>query len=236
MEDFIKIVLSRPSHPANIGAAARAIKVMGFKKLVLVKPKIFPHPEANVLASGASDILNSALIFDELSSAVCEETLVYGLTARSRHFPLPVLTPREAANEIVLNPQKTALVFGSENGGLLNKEIDICHKIVTIQTGDIYSSLNLAHAVSICLHELRVILATNPKINKLGNPQGQPISEIIKLVDHLLEVMEEIDFLKNRKLKYTRTRLLNLFKRSIREASEIKMLRGFLTAVQKRNL
>ena len=233
MEDLIKIVLSRPSHPGNIGSAARAIKVMGFKKLVLVKPKIFPHSDANSFASGAIDILKSALVFKELSAAIKEETLVYGLTARARRFSLPVFTPRQAAEEILTKPQKTALVFGSENGGLLNEEINFCHKIITIQTGSDYSSLNLSHAVSICLHELRVILAATSKIERQDDFDKIPISEIINLADHFLEVMESVDFMRSRKIKYTKTRLVNLFKRNIRENSEIKMLRGFLTAIQK---
>ena len=136
----------------------------------MVKPKLFPHREADALASGATDILKSASVFLELSDAVREETMVYGLTARPRHFALPVLTPRQAAEEMTKNPQKTALVFGSENGGLLNEEINFCHKIITIETGDDYSSLNLAHAVTICLYELRVILSNQCKKISILSP------------------------------------------------------------------
>ncbi len=235
MEDFIKIVLSHPSHPGNIGSTARAIKVMGFKKLVLVKPKTFPHRDADSLASGAIDILKSASVFKELSAAIQDETLVYGLTARDRHFALPVLTPRQAAEEILTKPQKTALLFGSENGGLLNEELNFCHKIITIQTGNTYNSLNLAHAVSICLYELRAALTVAPKITEQDGPEEIPISEIINLADHFLEVMESVDFVKHRKIKYTKTRLVNLFKRNMIENSEIRMLRGLLTAIQKKS-
>ena len=236
MEDLLKIVLSRPSHPGNIGSSARAIKVMGFNNLVLVKPKLFPHREAEALASGAVDILESASVFSELSAAVGEESMVYGLTARPRHFALPVLTPRQAAEEIIENPQKTALVFGSEQGGLLNEEINCCHKIITIETGENYKSLNLAHAVTICLHELRVILSSQSEEDKYIRSTNVPIGEIINLTDHFLDVMKRVEFTNNDKNKYTKIRLLNLFKRNIVEDSEIKMLRGFLSAIQKKNL
>ena len=236
MEDLLKIVLSRPSHPGNIGSSARAIKVMGFNNLVLVKPKLFPHREADALASGATDILKSASVFSELSSAVREETMVYGLTARPRQLALPVLTPRQAANEMIKSPQKTALVLGSENGGLLNEEINLCHKIITIETSDNYRSLNLAHALTICLYELRVILSEQSKKDQYIDTNNTPIGEIVNLTQHFLDVMEEVDFINNNKIKYTKMRLLNLFKRNIKETSEIKMLRGFLSAIQKKNL
>ncbi len=236
MEDLLKIVLSRPSHPGNIGSSARAIKVMGFNNLVLVKPKLFPHREADALASGATDVLESASVFSELSAAVTEETMVYGLTARPRHFALPVLTPRQAAEEIVRSPQKTALVFGSENGGLLNEEINLCHKIITIETDESYRSLNLAHAVTICLHELRVTLSKQPKKDECIETTYNPIGEIVNLTDHFLDVMKEVDFINNNKIKYTKMRLFNLFKRNLKDTSEIKMLRGFLSAIQKKIL
>ncbi len=236
MEDLLKIVLSRPSHPGNIGSSARAIKVMGFSNLALVKPKLFPHSEAEALASGATDILESASVFLELSDAVRGETMVYGLTARPRHFALPVLTPRQAAEEMVKNPQKTALVFGSENGGLLNEEINFCHKLITIGTGENYSSLNLAHAVTICLYELRIILSGKYKKDKHVETTNIPIGEIINLTSHFLDVMEQVDFVDKNKIKYTKLRLFNLFKRNIKDLSEVKMLRGFLSAIQKKNL
>ncbi|MEC8560984.1 MAG: RNA methyltransferase [Pseudomonadota bacterium] len=236
MEDLLKIVLSRPSHPGNIGSTARAIKVMGFNNLALVKPKLFPHREADALASGATDILKSAAVFLELSDAVREETMVYGLTARPRHFALPILTPRQAAEEMIKNPQKTALIFGSENGGLLNEEINFCHKIITIETGDDYSSLNLAHAVTICLYELRVILSNQCKKDEHIEPTNIPIGEIINLTDHFLDVMEQVDFIDKNKIKHTKLRLFSLFKRNIKDLSEVKMLRGFLSAIRKKNL
>lgn len=202
----------------------------------MVKPRLFPHNEAYALASGATDILESASVFLELSDAVREETMVYGLTARSRHFALPILTPRQAAEEIIKSPQRTALVFGSENGGLLNEEINFCHKIITIETGENYSSLNLAHAVTICLYELRVILSNQCKKDNRIEPTNIPIGEIINLTGHFLDVMEQVDFIDKNKIKHTKLRLFNLFKRIIKDLSEVKMLRGFLSAIQKKNL
>ena len=94
----------------------------------------------------------------------------------------------------------------------------------------------MAHAVTICLYELRVILSEQSKKVRCIDTNNTPIGEIVNLTQHFLDVMEEVDFINNNKIKYTKMRLLNLFKRNIKETSEIKMLRGFLSAIQKKNL
>ena len=96
----IRIVLTRISHPGNIGSAARAMKTMGLERLCLVAPDRFPATEATVMAAGAQDILDRAQVFPDVRSAVADCGLVVGTTARSRHLPWRIVEPREAAGEI----------------------------------------------------------------------------------------------------------------------------------------
>ena len=130
--DKVRVVLVSTSHPGNIGAVARAMKVMGFFNLHLVCPKKFPSKEAVALASGADDILENAKRHENLSEALEGTTLAYATTARSRHMSLPVYSPRAAARELGQLDEDIALVFGQENSGLTNDQLNLCHRIITV--------------------------------------------------------------------------------------------------------
>ena len=112
--DNVRVVLVSTSLPENIGSAARAMKTMGFGNLHLVKPKNFPSQDAVALASGADDILNRAILRENLADALEGASLVFATTARSRHISLPVSTPRAAANDIREYDGKVAIVFGKD--------------------------------------------------------------------------------------------------------------------------
>jgi len=131
----IRIVLTRPSHPGNIGSAARAMKTMGLRDLCLVAPERFPATEATVMAAGAQDILDRVRVFPDVSSAVADCGLVVGTTARARHLPWRVLEPREAAAEIAVAAATSdvAVLFGAERTGLTNDEIELCQRLLTIR-------------------------------------------------------------------------------------------------------
>ncbi|MBV8801935.1 MAG: RNA methyltransferase, partial [Gammaproteobacteria bacterium] len=165
MLDNIRIVLVNPSHPGNIGATARAMKTMGLKKLYLVNPRLFPHTNANEMASGALDVLGQAVVVDELDEALTDCELVVGTSARERAIPWPQLLPRELADLARIEAQKTtiAIVFGREQSGLTNDELDRCHFHLIIPSNPDYSSLNLAAAVQVVAYELRVA-SLNQKI------------------------------------------------------------------------
>src|SRR6478672_1762081 len=152
----LRIVLSRTSHPGNIGAAARAMKTMGFADLRLVSPKAFPAVEANAMASGAVDVLEAARVFDTLEDALADVVHAVGFSARSRDLSHPVQSLRDAAPDIVARSAhgKVALVFGNETFGLSNEELARCQAFVSIPANPHYASLNLAAAVQVACYEL----------------------------------------------------------------------------------
>ena len=160
----IAVVLSRTSHPGNIGAAARAMKTMGLSDLRLVAPRRFPDPEAVALAAGGADVLDSARVVASLEEALVDRVLSVGFTARSRGLSLPAATVRECAPEIVAAAAEggVALVFGNETSGLSNEELLRCQRLVTIPANPAYSSLNLAAAVQVACYELAAGAGTHP--------------------------------------------------------------------------
>lgn len=155
----VRFVLINTTHPGNIGATARAMKVMGLSSLHLVTPKIFPNAEATAMASGADDLLQSAVLHDSLDTALAGCPLVLGTSARMRSLPMPVLDARRAAKQALAESasHEIAVLFGRERYGLTNEEMQRCQFLVNIPSNPEYSSLNLAQAVQILSYELREI-------------------------------------------------------------------------------
>jgi len=153
----IRIVLVATSHPGNIGAAARAMKNMGLKSLYLVSPKDFPSGVALGRAASALDILDGAQVVEYLEEAVTDCGLVIGTSARSRSIPWPMVDPEECGEKLVAACDKNdvALVFGREDRGLSNEELQLCHYHVQIPANEEYSSLNVAAAVMVLCYEIR---------------------------------------------------------------------------------
>src|SRR5450631_2930073 len=156
--DRIRIVLCAPSHPGNIGAAARAMRAMALSRLVLIAPQRFPHPEADALASGATAVLDTAQVVTTLDAAIAGAVLAIGFSARPREFAGAVLPVRAAAAEALRYAAAgdVALVFGSEMSGLSNAELALCQIVATIPSDPEFASLNLAAAVQIAAYELHV--------------------------------------------------------------------------------
>jgi tRNA (cytidine32/uridine32-2'-O)-methyltransferase len=154
----IKIVLVETSHPGNIGAVARAMKNMAMDNLCLVNPKIFPSADATARASGADDILAAAKIYENLPDAIADCQLVLGTSARCRTISWPELSPHECAEKVIIQEpgNKVAILFGRENSGLKNHELDLCHYLLRIPCNSEYSSLNIAAAVQVICYELFV--------------------------------------------------------------------------------
>jgi len=152
----VRIVLINTTHPGNIGAAARAMKVMGLSSLHLVTPKIFPNAEATAMASGADDLLQHAVVHDSLDSALKGCPLVLGTSARLRSLSMPMMDARRAAGQALQESSghEVAVLFGRERYGLTNEEMQRCQFLVNIPSNPEYSSLNLAQAVQIIGYEL----------------------------------------------------------------------------------
>lgn len=233
----ISIVLVGTSHPGNIGAAARAMKVMGLTRLQLVDPLHFPHEDATARASGAADLLESADVHATLDEALAGTEYVLGASARQRTIAWPSLPPRAAAEKLVREyPQApVAVVFGRERTGLENAELERCHGLVTIPAAPGYSSLNLAAAVQVIAYELRLAtladLATEVDPGRDGPPAT--VDEMELLYGHLERVMLSTGFLDPDNPKHLMRRLRRLFNRAQPDQNELNILRGLLASVER---
>jgi TrmH family RNA methyltransferase len=232
----IRVVLVEPSHPGNIGACARAMKNMALTELVLVRPKLFPHPEAAARASGADDVLMRARVVATLGDAIEGCGFIAATTSRHRDQHFRIIDARDAAVRLVAEAAHApvALLFGAERTGLTNEDLEAAHLLIRIPAYESYPSLNLAMAVQIMAYELFVAGAS-----ALGAaPRAVPLaaaSELALLYEHWAAVLEEIDFRdRTESGTHLMARLRRLLQRAEPDENEVNILRGFLTAVQRR--
>ena len=233
----IRIILVQTSHPGNIGAAARALKNMGLSDLALVNPKIFPSAEATSRASGSDDILANATVYDSLKSALEPCELVLGASARIRHLSWSEVGPRKGC-ELIIAAAKTArvgIVFGRENSGLTNEELELCHHLLHIPTNPDFSSLNVASAVQVVCYELYSMIIGEQSIDS-PDVEDRPATskEFEGFFDHLLKTLEKTDFLQLYKTKRLQQRIRRIFYRSELNRTEVNILRGILTAINNK--
>lgn len=235
MLEKIRIVLINTSHPGNIGAVARAMKTMGLCDLWLVGPLQFPHPKADEMASSAIDVLANAKVVESLDEAIADCTLVVGTSARMRAVPWPLVSPRVAAERVRAesSASQIAFIFGREQSGLSNAELERCHLHVNIPANPDYSSLNLAAAVQVIAYELRVASLGADVVQDEWDYRLATQDEMEKLFNHLQEVLVEIDFLKMSAPRKLMTRLRRFFYRARPDVMEMNILRGMLSAVQE---
>lgn len=238
----IRIVLVNTSHPGNIGAAARAMKNMGLADLCLVEPRKFPHRDAEARAAGATDVLENAQVVDNLDQALVDCQLVVGASARSRTIPWPIVNPRELASIVAPLSEETrvAVLFGREDRGLTNDELQRCHHHVHIPVNEEFSSLNIAAAVQVITYELRMakLLEVDEAKPQWGTEWDVELAdngELERLFDHIEETLIEVDFLDPEKPRNLMPRLRRLFLRALPDKIEVNILRGMLTAIQKCN-
>jgi len=229
----VRIVLCHTSLPANIGAAARAMKTMGLASLYLVDPKAFPHADAEALASRATDILDAARVCATLDEALAGTVYAVASTARNRDMSHPVLTPREAAARIVEEAQRgpVALVFGPEKFGLTVQEVNRCSVIATVPANPEYSSLNLAAAVQLFAYEIR-LAALQGQVPPQQTFAAATFEEIEMFYTHLEEALLEIGFINPKEPKRLMQRMRRLFARVRLEREEVNILRGILNMAQ----
>ena len=232
----IRVVLSHPSHPGNIGAAARAMKTMGFTELALVEPRHFPDAEATALAAGAGDVLEAARVHRSLDAALADCIVAAGFSARRRDLSHPPQTLREAAPElaaIATSQGLVALVFGNETSGLSNEELARCQRFVSIPANPAYSSLNLAAAVQVVCYELAVAGASFDKPRSLPR-DAATADDVSRLCDELERVATGSGYLDPERPGRFMQRIRRLFARAALEREEVKVLRGFLGTIAKR--
>jgi len=231
----IRIVLINTSHPGNIGATARAMKVMGLKRLHLVSPKIFPSAEATAMASGADDLLQRAVIHDSLESALDGCGLVLGTSARLRSLPMPQMDLRSAAQRVLAEPPERdiAILFGQERAGLTNEEIQRCHQLVHVDTDPDFGSLNLAQAVQLMAYELRMaVIGGTGTVVAPSDWVPVDAGQMEMFFVHLEQTLLDIGFMNPEQPKRLMARMRRLFNRARPDQNEINILRGILAASQ----
>ncbi|MGA7179858.1 MAG: RNA methyltransferase [Thiobacillaceae bacterium] len=229
----IRIVLVRTSHPGNIGAAARAMKTMGLKALYLVAPETFPHEQATAMASGATDVLNGAVICDSLADALSGTTLAVGASTRRREIVAEVLTPAQAVAGVLQEAaggSAVALVFGNETFGLSNEELGCCQWLMSIPANPDYSSLNLAAAVQVVAYELRQ-QALDECAWTPAEIDGADLADVERFYVELEKTLIDIGFLNPASPKRLMPKLRRLFARTRLAKEELNILRGLLSAV-----
>ena len=231
----IRVVLCAPSHPGNIGAAARAMQAMDLERLILVNPSRFPDAEASALAAGAAGVLASAQVVATLETALAGTVLAIGLSARPREFAGAALPMRAAAREALRLAQAgdVALVFGTEMSGLSNAELARCQIVATIPTSPTYTSLNLAAAVQVAAYELYVA-ASGGEV--WSAPAFEPATheQIEQLFAHGEHTLTSLNFLYPNQPKRLLPRLRRLFARARLEKEEVNILRGILARIDER--
>ena len=231
----IRVVLSRPSHPGNVGAAARAMKTMGLADLALVAPRHFPDPDATAMAAGAKDVLADARVFSSLAGAIDDCALAVGFSARERELSHAPATLRDAAPEIVAAASTggVALVFGNETSGLSNQELALCQRFVVIPSNPRYGSLNLAAAVQVACYE--VSLAARAFAAPASRERGAAsVGDIEGLFAHLESAAVASGFVDAKAPGRFMERMRRMFARIRLERQEVKLLRGLLGALDKR--
>lgn len=252
----VRIVLVEPSHPGNIGGAARALKTMGLKDLAVVNPGRFPDPQAEWRAAGAQDVLESTRSYESLDAAIADRHWVVGTSTRTRRIPWPLHKAGDVASQILqrLPEQRVAIVFGRENSGLSNEELQKCHCHLVIPANPEYSSLNLAMAVQVVCYELfrqlddRSAAESTTRDTSSGQTSSRQTSSSQTsgwdrapatsaategLLAHFEQVLIESDFLDPENPGQTMTRLRRLILRITPDETEVQMLRGILKHIQK---
>ena len=236
----VRFVLVGTAQPGNIGGAARAIKNMGFSDLVLVQPEIFPSDRARWRAAGAKDVLQNTRAVDSFAEAIADCHLIIGTSARERRIPWPLVNPRLCGEKVASevsgdSKHQVALVFGREDAGLTNEELQRCHLHVHIPTNPDYSSLNLCAAVQVLAYEARMaLLEASGELKDIEQEWDTPPAkseDLENLLVHLEQTMINTGFLDPEVPRQTMTRMRRMFGRIRPDQSEVAILRGLLSSV-----
>ncbi len=244
----IRIVLVETSHPGNIGAVARAMKNMQLESLYLVRPQQPPDRHSAARSSGATDVLNNAVICTTLAEAISDCRLVIAASARLRSIPWPTAGAAEAAHKLVENCQQApvAMVFGREDRGLNNEELDHCHFMTRLPTNPDFSSLNIAAAVQVFSYEIhKSFLAakeqhqsearTETDKSTIFSDADSPASSqnLMNLFNHFEETLVQVHFMPEHRTRTLMRKLTRFFYKSQITEEEVSIFRGILTELQR---
>ena len=236
LKNQIDIVLVETSHPGNIGSVARAMKTMGLKNLILVNPKDFPSKEALKLSGNAQDVVDQAIIVSTLDEAIAKSLNVYATSARTRTISWPIITAEDAGieiNENVRQNSKTSIIFGREDRGLTNDELQKANKHILIPSSDEYPVLNIAMSVQVIAYEIY----KNADIEIDTKWQDYPelnSRELSMLIDHFIDTSYKLNLFDEENAKKILVRIKRMFTRLKPDKMEGNFFRGFLTRINKK--
>jgi tRNA/rRNA methyltransferase len=242
--DRVRFVLVAPSHPGNIGAAARAIRTMGFRQLHVVAPRepdFREHAEAVAFATHAVGVLQAAASHETLAQALDGVRLSFAMTGYGREFGPPLTDLRQAAARsrahLQGEPGDVAFVFGSERNGLLNADVERCSACCAIAADAHAASLNLAQAVQVTAYEARLALAggaVDPRLAPFAPEPPASHEHLEGMFAHLEQALVQVGYLDPAKPGRLMSRLRRLLARAQPSDSEVDILRGIAAAIIER--
>ena len=235
----VKIILIETSNSGNIGSTLRAMKTMGFGNLCLVNPKKFPSEEVTALAANASDLIDTVQVVNSLDEALDGCNLVVGTSSRDRKVPWPNESIISASPKIIAEADKdntVAILFGREDRGLTNDELQRCNLHVRIPANEDYPVLNVAMSVQVICYQLLIdkTLRSEGKKNIHWDVPLAEANHVNRLIKHFTEVAEKLEVFNKGNPRQIGARIKRLFTRIGLDEMEVNFMRGFLSAIEKK--
>ena len=234
--NLINIVLVDTIHPGNIGSVARAMKTMGLSRLSLVNPRVFPSDDAIALSGNATDVLKNAKIYKNIREAIKDSTFVYATSSRDRSIQWPIKDAASAAKDIhaeVNNNKEISIIFGKEDRGLTNDELENANRLIEIPANPIYPVLNLAMSVQIISYEI-FKASSDIKLKEWRDYPEINSEQLQMLIDHFIDTAVEIDVIDPDNPKKIISRIKRMFTRLQPDEMEASFMRGFLSGIKKK--
>jgi len=234
--NLINIVLVDTIHPGNIGSVARAMKTMGLSRLSLVNPRIFPSDDAIALSGNATDVLKNAKIYKNIREAIKDSTFVYATSSRDRSIQWPIKDAASAAKDIhaeVNNNKEISIIFGKEDRGLTNDELENANRLIEIPANPKYPVLNLAMSVQIISYEI-FKSSSDVKLKEWRDYPEVNSEQLQMLIDHFIETAIDIDVIDPDNPKKIISRIKRMFTRLQPDEMEASFMRGFLSGIKKK--
>jgi len=235
----VKIILIETSNSGNIGSVLRAMKTMGFKNLCLVNPKKFPSDEVKALAANAKDMIDDVVLVDTLDKALSDIDFVVGTSSRIRKVPWPnepLNTVAPQINKIIESKTNVGILFGREDRGLTNDELQRCNLHMHIPANEEYPVLNLAMAVQVVCYQIYIDSLSKNSLVKNDNwdvPKAKS-NHVKRLIEHFISVAEELEVFNKGNPRQIGARIKRMFTRIGLDEMEVNFLRGFLAATEEK--
>jgi len=234
--NLINIVLVDTIHPGNIGSVARAMKTMGLSRLSLVNPRIFPSGDANALSGNATDVLENANTYSSIAEAIKNSTFVYATSSRDRSIQWPILNASSAAEKIcneVNSDKEISIIFGKEDRGLTNTELEYANNLIEIPANPEYPVLNLAMSAQIICYEI-FKFSHNNNVKEWRDYPEVNSEQLQRLINHFIDTAVEIDVIDPDNPKKIISRIKRMFTRLQPDEMEASFMRGFLSGINKK--